>query len=95
MRVKLLRLALIGSEVLLLLLAIFPPRVESRPLARAIVAYQQDSSPQNQRQLEQQRELVRGKRSRQLACIASLFIANSVSLFHVSRRVQVSRRVVA
>jgi hypothetical protein len=90
--VKKLRVILIFSEVLLLYLLLFPPFIESRSLAKAIVAYRQDPSPQYQSEMEHQRERVRRIRFHQSLFMASLVAANSVGLFYVSRRIQ--RRVV-
>jgi len=55
--IKIFRVIFIVSKVLLLLLLVFPPMVESRSLARAIVAYHNDASPQNTSELEHQQEI--------------------------------------
>jgi hypothetical protein len=83
---NILRVILIVSEVLFLLLLLFPPSVESRPFAQAIVAYHQDPSSQDQNELEHPREVVRGMGFHQSLFIAGLLAANSVGLFYVSRR---------
>jgi hypothetical protein len=77
---RILRVILFISEVLLLLLLVFPPFVESHPFARAIVAYHQNPSPQNKAELDHQQEVVRRMRFRQNIFIAGLFAANSVGL---------------
>jgi hypothetical protein len=90
---KLARIILIIAEILFVLLLLFAPAVESRPFARAIVAYQHDPSPQNAQDLEQQREIVRNRRVRESIVIAALLAANSAGLFYVTRRLH--GRVVA
>jgi hypothetical protein len=92
-RVKILRIILVISEVLFLVLLIFPPVVESRPFANAIVAYHENPSPQTKSELEHQQEIVRGMRFHQSLFIAGLLAVNSVGLFYVLRRIQ--GRVVA
>ena len=92
-RMKVLRVILVISEVLFLVLLVFPPFVESRPFAHAIVVYHEDPSPQNKSELERQQEIVRGMRFHQSLFIAGLLVANSVGLFYVLRRIQ--GRVVA
>lgn len=84
---------LIVLEVLFLLLLVFPPTVESRPLAGAIVVYLKDPSPQNKNELERQSVMVGNKRTHQSIFIAALLALNSVGLFYVARRARA--RVVA
>jgi hypothetical protein len=91
MRMRLLRLILIISEVLFVLLFVFPPVVESRPLARAIVADHDDPSAQKKSELEHQQAVVHGRRLGQSIFIFVLLAANSAGLFYVSRRVQLGR----
>lgn len=90
---KLIRLALVVSEVGLFVLLLCPAFVESHPLARAIVVYHQDPSAENKSELELQRQRVQQRRLVQSLLIGGLLAANTVGLFYVSRHLQ--RRVVA
>ena len=92
---KILRVIFFALGVLLLLVLIFPPIVESRPLARAIVAYHEEASQQNKSELERQQEIVRQKRSAQSVVIVALLTANIAGLLYVSRRIHLRQRVVA
>ena len=90
-RKKILRVILILSGLLLVLLLFFPPgRVESRPLARAIVAYHEDPSPKNKSELEFQQKIVRmiehENRFHVRIYLAGFLAANLLGLFFVSRR---------
>ena len=58
------RAILAVTEILLFLVLIFPPFVENRPLARAIVAYHNEPSGENKNELEHQRAAVRASRFR-------------------------------
>jgi flagellar basal body-associated protein FliL len=93
--VKILRIILIASGVLLLLLLMFPPIVESRSLARAIVAYHDKASQQNKSELERQQEIVRQKRFAESIVIVALLTANTAGLVYVSPRIHLRQRVVA
>jgi len=87
-KLYMLRAILIILEVLLVILVLFTPPVESRAFAQAITAYHQDPSPQNELAMTQQREIVQRIRSRQGLFLFSLLIANSLGLFYVLRRPQ-------
>jgi hypothetical protein len=92
---KLLRFILILLEVLFLLLLVFPPFVESRPLAQAIVAYHDQPSAEHQEEMERQQSHVRTVRFGTSIFTAVLLVANSFGLFYVSRRIRSYDRAVA
>jgi hypothetical protein len=89
---KLLQGSLILSEILFILLVIFPSMVESRPFAQAIAAYSQDPSSRNKSELERQRAIVDDTRFRHNLFIIGLLAANSLGLFVVARRNRLDER---
>src|SRR5579859_5947000 len=82
---RLLRMTLLVSEACLLLMLIFPPLVDVHALAHALVAYQNDPSEQNQREISRQREIVGHKKVVHVEWIVSLLAANTVGLYYVLR----------
>jgi len=95
---KLVRAILILSALVLVLLLILAPCfVDSRPLARAIVAFRYDPSPKNKSELELQQKIVRmvtnEVRFRARIFLAGLLAANSLSLYFVSRHIQLHGRL--
>ena len=95
---KFVRAILILSALVLVLLLIFAPCfVDSRPLARAIVAFRDDPSPKNKSELEFQQKIVRmvtnEVRFRARIFLAGLLAANSLGLFFVSRHIQLHGRL--
>jgi hypothetical protein len=86
--VKIIRIILIVTGMLLLLLLVFPPFVESGDFTRAIFAYKKTPSEQNKHELEHQRQLVHDKIILEVIIIAGALAANSLAFFWVSRRVK-------
>src|SRR6266446_2588979 len=67
-------------------LACVSAKVESRPLARAIVAYHDQPSAEHQAELERQQSHVRSVRFQTSVFIGVLLAANSFGLVYISRR---------
>ena len=91
---KTLRAILICSEILFVLLLLFPP-YESRSLAGAIAAYHREQSPENQRELDYQKARYRHTRIIESVVILVLLMSNSAGLVFVFRKVRLHEKAVA
>lgn len=80
------RWILIVTEVLLGVLLMAPLFIESRPLARAIMAYDADPSLETKREVEQQQVIVARERLSVKGAMLGLLCVNTAGLIIVSRR---------
>jgi hypothetical protein len=87
-RMKVLFIILILVEIFLAILVITPPLVDRHDLASAVLAYSQDQSQDNLKELQLQQDITSQIEFRMMLTVALLLVVNSCGLFLVGRRLR-------